>query len=49
MEKFVIGVDRPKMRIYDVDACAQENIINADMPYISNNKDKTAKFDDFKF
>lgn len=45
-KRFVIGVDRSKMRLYDVDN-AESNLVN-DVPIVNAIFDKAAKFKNFK-
>ena len=45
--RFVLGVDRPKMRLYDVDESAQKGVMNEDKPLMdSTGFGKRAKEDD---
>lgn len=51
-KRFVIGVDRSKMKLFDVDSSAQEGIADSGQQNISsiqNNSFKKKSFDDFKF
>ena len=48
--RFVVGIDRAKMRLYDCEQDAQSDIMvdeNDTAEY--NEKESKAKFDDFKF
>ena len=48
--RFVVGIDRAKMRLYDCEQDAQSDIMvdeNDTSEY--NEKESKAKFDDFKF
>jgi hypothetical protein len=55
-ERFVVGIDRAKMRLYDVEQAAQDNIMN-DRPVMDNTtfgdqdnfRNSNAKFDREKF
>jgi replicative DNA helicase len=51
-KRFVLGVDRAKMRLYDVEQGAQQDIIE-DIEVVQHNKKEQSqsksKFDDFKF
>jgi hypothetical protein len=45
--RFVLGVDRPKMRLYDVDESAQKGVMNEDKPLMdSTGFGQRAKEDD---
>ena len=47
-KRFVVGIDRSRMKLYDVEQEAQEELIEQVVP--DNNKDRgTDKFNDFKF
>ena len=47
---FVVGIDRAKMRLYDVEQSAQEDIVDESTLVEYNQKEeKKAKFNDFKF
>ena len=50
--KFVVGIDRAKMRLYDVEQSAQQDILEGE-PTVSYNdtesKFKTKSFDGFSF
>ena len=50
--RFVVGIDRAKMRLYDVEQGAQQDIIE-DIEVVQHNKKEQSqsksKFDDFKF
>ena len=56
-KKFVIGVDRSKMRLYDVESSAQENLTDSnqvieDSPVFDNStfgKRSKKKFDNFNY
>ena len=51
-KRFVLGVDRAKMRLYDVEQGAQQDIVE-DIEVVQHNKKEQSqsksKFDDFKF
>jgi len=49
-KRFVVGIDRAKMRLYDVEQSAQKDILDSgqDDEY-SSNDEKTNKFSGFKF
>jgi hypothetical protein len=49
-KRFVLGIDRAKMRLYDVEQSAQKDILDSgqDDEY-SSNEEKTSKFSGFKF
>jgi len=49
--KFIVGVDRSKMRLYDVEQKAQEDLVDTgqeDQPSTSNKFKKLGEFSDFK-
>ena len=49
-KRFVVGIDRAKMRLYDCEQSAQEDIIDSGHEEEYNYKEKTKKsFSDFKF
>ena len=50
-KRFVVGIDRAKMRLYDCEQAAQEDIVDDTDEVKYNKKDNSshAKFDDFKF
>jgi len=51
-KRFVVGIDRAKMRLYDCEQSAQDNILDkGDDEEYNNDDDKSskAKFSDFKF
>ena len=49
-KRFVVGIDRAKMRLYDVEQSAQDDIVD-DTEIVEYNKseESKAKFNDFKF
>ena len=51
-KRFVVGIDRAKMRLYDVEQGAQQDIVD-DIEVVQHNKKEQSqsksKFDDFKF
>lgn len=51
-KRFVVGIDRAKMRLYDVEQGAQQDIVE-DIEVVQHNKKEQSqsksKFDDFKF
>ena len=51
-KRFVVGIDRPKMRLYDCEQTAQDDILDKgdDEEYTNEDtKSSKAKFNDFKF
>ena len=53
-KRFVVGIDRAKMRLYDVEDSAQVDIVDSgqeqyDFEEIAKSQQPTAKFTDFKF
>ena len=50
-KRFVVGIDRAKMRLYDVEQSAQEDILDSGQEEEYNNEEKTPKksFAGFKF
>ena len=49
-KRFVVGIDRAKMRLYDCEQSAQEDIIDSGHEEEYNYKENTKKsFSDFKF
>ena len=50
-KRFVIGVDRAKMRLYDCEQAAQEDIVDSGQEEEYNNEESklTKKFAEFKF
>ena len=53
-KRFVVGIDRAKMRLYDVEDTAQTDIVDSGQEYdfeeIAKSQSKSmAKFTDFKF
>jgi hypothetical protein len=53
-KRFVVGIDRAKMRLYDVEETAQSDIVDSGQEYdfeeIAKTQSKSmAKFTDFKF
>ena len=52
--KFVVGIDRPKMRLYDVEQSAQEELVDEDAvksytKSVEPKFEKKASFADFTF
>jgi len=45
-KRFVVGIDKPKMRLYDIDDSGQSGIIDSGMPFKSESPKK--KFEGFK-
>ena len=45
-KRFVVGVDKPKMRLYDIDDSGQNGIVDSGMPFKSESPKK--KFEGFK-
>ena len=50
-KRFVVGIDRAKMRLYDVEQSAQDDILDSGQEEEYNNEEKKPKksFDGFKF
>ena len=50
-KRFVVGIDRAKMRLYDCEQSAQEDIVDSGHEEEYNNEEKRSKksFNDFKF
>ena len=50
-KRFVVGIDRAKMRLYDVEQKAQEDILDSGQEEEYNNEEKKPKksFAEFKF
>ena len=50
-KRFVIGIDRAKMRLYDCEQTAQQDIVDSGQEEEYNNEEKKFKknFDGFKF
>jgi replicative DNA helicase len=49
-KRFVIGIDRAKMRLFDCEQSAQHDILDSGQEYEYNeDEDKTSKFSGFKF
>jgi hypothetical protein len=49
-KRFVVGIDRAKMRLYDCEQSAQTDILdNGDTVEYTKSEESKAKFDDFKF
>ena len=50
-KRFVVGIDRAKMRLYDCEQTAQEDIVDSGQEEEYNNEDKKPKksFSEFKF
>jgi hypothetical protein len=50
-KRFIVGIDRAKMRLYDCEQNAQEDIIDSGQDEEYNNEEKKFKknFDGFKF
>ena len=48
--KFIVGVDRSKMRLYDVEQSAQTDLVDSGQKDVSTNKfnKKLGQFSDFK-
>ena len=48
--KFILGVDRSKMRFYDVEQTAQTDLVDSGQPLTTDNKfgKKVGQFSDFK-
>jgi hypothetical protein len=48
--KFILGVDRSKMRFYDVEQTAQTDLVDSGQPLTTENKfgKKVGQFSDFK-
>ena len=49
-KRFVVGIDRAKMRLYDCEQSAQTDILDtAETVEYTKSDESKAKFDDFKF
>jgi len=49
-KRFMVGIDRAKMRLYDVEQSAQKDLVDSGQEEEYNSKEtKTAKFEGFKF
>jgi replicative DNA helicase len=49
-KRFVVGIDRAKMRLFDVEQSAQQDILDSGQEEeYSNSEEKTSKFSGFKF
>jgi hypothetical protein len=48
-KRFVLGIDRAKMRLYDVEQSAQKDILDSGQEEEYSSEDKTSKFSGFKF
>ena len=50
-KRFVVGIDRAKMRLYDCEQSAQQDIVDSGQEEEYNNEDKkhTKSFAEFKF
>ena len=50
-KRFIVGIDRAKMRLYDCEQKAQEDIVDSGLEEEYNNEEKKFKknFDGFKF
>jgi hypothetical protein len=49
-KRFVVGIDRSKMRLYDCEQSAQDNILDSGREEEYNNEDRPKKsFEGFKF
>jgi hypothetical protein len=50
-KRFIVGIDRAKMRLYDCEQKAQEDLIDSGQEEEYNNEEKKFKksFNDFKF
>ena len=50
-KRFVVGIDRAKMRLYDCEQTAQQDIVDSGQEEEYNNEDTKVKktFNDFKF
>ena len=50
-KRFVVGIDRAKMRLYDCEQTAQEDVVDNGTKEDYNHKEEKAKksFDQFKF
>ena len=50
LRRFVVGIDRSKMRLYDCEQSAQDNILDSGQEEEYNNEDRPKKsFEGFKF
>ena len=49
-KRFVVGIDRAKMRLYDLEQSAQDDIVDdTDIVEYNKSEESKAKFNDFKF
>ena len=49
-KRFVVGIDRPKMRLYDCEQEAQDDILDTNVDtHSTTTQDSKAKFNDWKF
>ena len=50
-KRFIVGIDRAKMRLYDCEQSAQEDVVDSGHEEEYNNEEKKPKksFDGFKF
>ena len=49
-KRFVVGIDRPKMRLYDCEQEAQDDIVDTNVDtHTTPSQDSKAKFNDWKF
>jgi len=49
-KRFIVGIDRAKMRLYDCEQSAQDNILDSGQEEEYNNEDRPKKsFEGFKF
>ena len=49
-KRFVVGIDRPKMRLYDCEQEAQDDILDTNVDtHTATSQDSKAKFNDWKF
>ena len=49
IRRFVVGIDRAKMRLYDCEQSAQKDILDSGQEEEYNNEDKPKKSEDLNF
>ena len=48
-KRFIVGIDRAKMRLYDCEQTAQDNILDSGQEEEYNNEERKKSFEGFKF
>ena len=48
-KRFIVGIDRAKMRLYDCEQTAQDNILDSGQQYEPEEDKPKKSFDGFKF